>query len=84
MNEEAEDLIHAQHRRRFRRIARSMDKLIQEIREYCPGANMYLEDQGNWHLMVGDSHDWSKQSTPPMQDRIAVSEVVRCTGGGAW
>lgn len=70
-----------QHERRFSRIARSMEKLLLDVREYIPDANLYLEDQGNWNLLSGDSHD---ERGRMRQDRVMAWEPVRFTGGGGW
>lgn len=79
-----EGYVQENHIRRFRRLARSMAKLLEEIRETCPRANMYLEDTGNWILLSGDSHDHNGWSMRPRQDRAVVMEVVPHSGGGAW
>ena len=82
--EEDEGYVTEAHVRRFKRIARNMAKLLEEIQETCPGANMYLEDQGNWHLLSGDSHDWNRNNNPARQDRIIECVRVPFSGGGAW
>ena len=73
--------IKLKHQDQFVRIAGRMAKLLEEIREYCPEANMYLEDSGNWNLLTGDSHD---DRDEPRQDRIAVFTIVPHSSGGAW
>lgn len=70
--------------RRFRRIARSMAKLLSEMRETCPNANLYLEDSGNWCLLTGDSHDESHGRIHARHDRKIALEHVPHSGGGAW
>lgn len=73
------------HIRQFRRIARSMAKLLEEIRKTCPEANMYLEDSGNWLLLTGDSHDMTEsRQMQARQDRKVCFELVPHSGGGAW
>lgn len=74
------------HLRRFRRLARGMAKLLEEIRrETCPNANLYIEDSGNWILLTGDSHDSSgSRDMIARQDRKVALEVVPHSGGGAW
>ena len=67
--------------RRFKRIATSMRRLLEELQETCPGANLYLEDQGNWNLMTGPSHDEKERRR---FDRVVESARVPYSGGGAW
>lgn len=66
---------------RFRRLARDMAKLLEEIRQTEPGANLYLEDSGNWYLLSGEDHDVNGRSR---QDRKIALEFVPHSGGGAW
>jgi hypothetical protein len=69
------------HVTRFRKLARDMAKLLSEIRRYCPEANLYLEDAGNWNLLTGDSHD---ENDKMRQDRLVTCVYVPHSGGGGW
>ncbi len=73
--------IHAADRKAFVKLAERMDVLLKRIQVYCPEANMYLEDAGNWNLMHGPSHDEKDHARP---DRVEECVVVRSSGGGGW
>lgn len=68
----------------FERLAERMDALLKRIQQYCPEANMYLEDSGNWNLMTSPSHDDNWGRATPRQDRVVTRVIVRSSGGGAW
>jgi hypothetical protein len=69
-----------EHRRRFLRLAERMNTLLREIRAYCPEANLYVEDSGNWHILSGDSHE----GDDPCRDRSMARADVWHSSGGAW
>jgi len=69
---------------RFRRIATLMTNLLNDVREYIPEANLYLEDSGNWHILSGESHDYEGWMTKARQDRSLAREDVPHSSGGAW
>jgi hypothetical protein len=78
--------IQEKHIRRFRRLARDMDKLLKEIDAYCPGANLYLQES-TWHLMIGPSHESRPDrigQDVARPERSVANEFVAFSGGGAW
>ena len=80
-NKDQQPKLKPQHAARFRRIAAEMNRLLDDVREYIPEANLYLEDSGNWNLLSGDSHDEHDEAR---QDRVLAFELVPHSGGGAW
>jgi len=75
--------IKPEHVARFRRYARQMNKLMNEITKYNPEANLYAEDSWNLNLMKGPTHgDDSNQS--PLYENVVESESVYTLGGGGW
>lgn len=74
------------HVKRFKRIAttftRAINKLMEEIREYSPEANVYLENAGDLNLLYGPSHD---DRGDTHQERVVCSVTgPRHTDTGAW
>lgn len=73
-------LIKESDRRDFAKAVNLLNKVIQNIREYHPEANLYVEDYGNFNLMIGDSHENGR----PRHDRVALHWIVWNSGGGGW
>lgn len=71
----------ASEQRRFRRAIRSLNDLIEEVRQRLPEAGYYLAND-TLHLMSGSSHD--ERSAHSRQDRILINERLRFSGGGDW
>lgn len=69
------------HASRFRKLAADMNRLLADIREEIPRANLYLEDSGNWILLSDDSHDEKGRAR---HDRKLAFEIVPHSGGGGW
>jgi len=67
--------------REFELLADNMARLLQRMRRTCPGANMYLEGEGTWYLLSGDSHD---QEGKARLDRVVTLARVQGSSGGAW
>jgi hypothetical protein len=76
----AKHKIRKHDREAFEKIAKRMNDLLKRIKAYCPEANMYLEDAGNWNLINGPSHD---EHHHPRHDRVEASAIV-WGSGGAW
>lgn len=75
--------IRTEHRRRYKSLCPQMQTLLHEISEYCPDVNLFIEDSGNWNLLVGPSHDdlWDSQA---ISENVAVWSYVAQSSGGAW
>lgn len=73
--------IKIKHIRKFEKLANQMSDLLKEIREYSPEANMYLEDAGNWNLLIGHSHNDKCQA---MRQNIVITVRVPHSEGGGW
>lgn len=77
-------LLRPEHRRRFERALRDLNKLIAEVREYVPEANYYLQDN-SMHILSGEPHDGMGTSREVARvDRSMASEVLHHGSGGAW
>jgi hypothetical protein len=78
--------IRPEHIKRYGRLLDGLNKLMREIREYEPKANIYVEDQGHFNLMVGDSHaDHAVSGRDRAQhENVAVEVTVPFSGGGGW
>ena len=74
--------IKAKHVKRFEALASRMQALLEEIREYCPEANLYQECD-NWNLMSGPSHT-DDHACKQLQGNVVVSIYMPHTDGGAW
>lgn len=70
------------HVKRFREIAVQMQRLLNEIREYCPEANLYQECS-NWNLMCGPAHT-DDHACRPIHKNLIKSIYMPFTGGGTW
>ena len=71
--------------RRFHHHVDGLNKLLQELRESTmPDANYYLDGDGLFHLLSGDSHDVSAFETKSRQDRVVASHPMPHAGGGGW
>lgn len=79
------DPIKPVHVKRFEKIARDMDNLLNEITKYCPGVNLYLANE-SWNLLTGLSHEGNGRGRDerPRQERIVTSVLVMRSGGGDW
>lgn len=77
------DKIKQAHRKRYKSLCTQMQNLLNEISEYCPDVNIYVEDDSNWELMIGPSHN-DNNGDLPSHDNVAVSCTVSPSSGGAW
>jgi hypothetical protein len=69
------------HRKKYKKICADMQSLLDDISEYIPDVNIYIEDSGNWNLMNGDSHD---DEGSPRRDRVIENCSVFQSSGGGW
>jgi len=77
------EMIRPEHVRLFHRRVKALHKLIEEIREYSPEANYYLDGSGDLCLMHGPSH--SGPRCYANQDYIAAHENLGPgASGGDW
>lgn len=79
---EPEDPIQAKHVRKFVSLCKQMNRLMDEIRDYEPKANLYLQED-SLHLMVGDSHS-ADVAGRPQYDNSVESVLMPYASGGAW
>ena len=75
--------IRPEHIKKFRKLAREMDKLMREICTYNEEANLYVEDSWNANLMKGPTHDDSRYSRA-LQENVAATETIFKASGGGW
>jgi len=75
--------IKPEHIKRFRRYARQLNKLMEEITKYNPEANLYAEDSYNLNLMKGPTHGDDRNQSP-LYENIVDCELVFMLGGGGW
>ncbi len=75
--------IKPEHIKKFRKLAKEMDKLMREICAYNPEANLYIEDSNNANLMKGPSHDDSRNAMA-LHDNVVAHEYIYNTSGGGW
>lgn len=78
--------IKPEHVKRFKRYAQQLNKLMYEIKEYAPEANLYAEDSNNLLLMKGDTHGEKGTSTfsDPQYQNIVHHAIVNGLSGGGW
>lgn len=67
--------------RRFRQICDALTILIEDVRKKIPEANLYIEGDGDFNILCGDSHD---EGNKARQDRVLASHYVPYFGGGGW
>lgn len=76
------------HVKRFRRKIRELNRLIKEIREYEPEANLYMNED-HMEILVGPSHVERGYQCPIGGDmkhapeNVAVTEYMEFAGCGA-
>ena len=70
-------------KKKFKSIVKKLNELLTEIQTEFPDAQFYLEDAGNFNLMLGDPHT-SKGNGRPNKDFVATSETLKKSGGGGW
>jgi len=75
---ETED-IRADHIARFKRYAKQLNKLMDEMREYNPHANFYLANDV-LHLMRGPSHTGHETHN----EHSVASVIMTGADGGDW
>lgn len=75
------DDIKPEHIKKFQKLAREMDKLMREICEYNPKAELYIEDSWNANLMKGPAHD---ERGRPLQENVVVCKNIFRASGGGW
>ena len=73
--------IEAKHRKRFKRLITSLNKLMTEVREYEPEATWYLQED-HMHLILGNSH--SGVCGDPNHDLVALQSKLDRSSGGGW
>jgi hypothetical protein len=69
------------HRRKFIRIIEDLKCLMEEIWEYCPDANIYLQED-DFNLMKGPSHVGYRDQ--PVYDNSVALVTIPKSGGGGW
>ena len=77
------DRIKPEHVKRFKRYANQLNKLMTEITEYNPEANLYAEDSWNLNLMEGPTHGDDRNQSP-LHDNVVECVTVYTLGGGGW
>ena len=75
--------IKPEHVKRFRKLAKQLDKLMREICDYNPEANLYIEDSWNFNLMKGPTHT-NDRGQQPLHENVVAHELVFQAGGGGW
>lgn len=78
---ETEHNIQEKHIRKFDWLCKSLNKLLEEVRQDEPLANYYLEED-SMHLMKGLSHTENGQR--PLHENSVASIYMPYSGGGAW
>jgi len=71
----------SKHEKQIRKAIEMLNKTINEVREYIPEANYYLEDSSNFNVLSGHSHDNHEHER---QDRIMLQCTLDYSGGGGW
>jgi cupin superfamily acireductone dioxygenase involved in methionine salvage len=66
---------------RFKRAVEELNDLLKEVRQTHPEANYYMEGEGNFYMLSGESHD---RNGCQRQDRVLAHENVPHASGGAW
>lgn len=66
--------------RRFKRAVKTLNEIMNELRETHPGGSCYLAND-QLHLMGGPTHD---DAGRPLQDNSIVSVWLEGSGGGDW
>lgn len=82
--EEKADRIKPEHRRKYKRICKQMQELLNEIEKYEPEVNLYVEDSSNWNLMIGATHNDNVRDTPALHENVALCCTVHPSSGGGW
>ena len=82
-DEEERPTLTQSQKARINAAIKKLNTVMAEIQETIPGANYYLEDQGNFTVLSGQSHDDSYRN-PSRQDRIMHCVHLRSSGGGGW
>lgn len=72
--------IKQEHVEKFVKLARSLDRLMEHIKDYCPDAMLYLAME-DLNLLRGPSHT---QDGEPLQENIVESVRVDSMSGGDW
>lgn len=62
---------------RFKRVDKSMSKLLEDVKKHFPDAEYYTAS-GGFNLMLGQSHDSNNQG---QQELIACSGFTSITDG---
>ena len=75
-------LIKSPHIKRFLKLAEGLDKLMAEVREYCPEASYYAADS-YLHLMQGTTHSDGAEIRD-LQENVAADYCLHSLDGGAW
>ena len=70
------------HIKKFKSLARSMDKLMREICKYNPEANIYVEDSWNVILMKGPTHTEEKYGQAIFDNAVTCETIYKASGGG--
>jgi hypothetical protein len=73
-----EDRLRPEHKRRFIRLVRGINKLMEEVQEYEPKAFYFLAD-GYLNLIIEDDDDGCAN-----QKNVAAFYVMGSSDGGGW
>ena len=73
-------MIKAKDRKRIERAINSLNSALENIKEYVPNANYYIEDSDSFLVLSGDTHDENGEARP---DRVmAYFKLIGASGGG--
>ena len=75
--------IKPEHIKKFRKLAKQLNNLMQEICEYNPEAELYVEDSWNFNLMKWPTHDDSRAQRP-QHGNVVAHELVFKSSCGGW
>jgi hypothetical protein len=78
----AEARVKPKHIREFLRACQELRRIVVEVRQYEPMANLYLEGSV-MHLMIGPAHD-DTDDEKAHEERSACGMHIPFSDGGAW
>ena len=69
------------HIRKFEKLSKQLDRLMHDIRDYRPEANLYVEGDGFFNLLEGPSHDTDGSH---IEENVVSGVKVHKSSGGDW
>lgn len=72
--------IKPEHLKKFMRLCAGLNKLMDDIHDYCPDAEYYLAND-NFHLLKGPSHTGLGLAH---RENSVVCRLIRTASGGDW